>query len=448
MVFVPLVLLLLPSGLVLQGQIQEKAKVPPEYQQMYSTLKASLDSYDAFLVSCSTGVNYPVVFGAELLTANSNRGTDLLSSQAMQGVLLNLDRLRELGIQGVTFPVGYPLYTPTFPRYQEYVQFYKQVVQEVRRRDMKIDVESSVLFGNTVFSTLTVNYAGLTFEQFKVQRKQMIATIIQDLHPDYLNLGAEPDTQYLLTGFKEFNSPEQYTAYINYVLDGLERGSTMIGAGMGTWGNMAYVQKYATGTTLDFIAMHVYPIVEQASLKRIFAIADVAKQYGKRIVLDEAWLSKADTLQATDIAADAEIFRRDAFSFWAPLDQQFLGAIVKSAQLANIEYISPFWTTYFFSYVDYDPSNAQLPYKDLVAVVNKASAQNMIAGKFSSTAEFYKGLIGVQSSATSTTLTPLTKVSESKIQGFLGLLTIAGAAITIGLATFTVLRRRQHQKTR
>lgn len=382
MAFLLLGILLLPS--VALGQIQN-TQIPLEYQRVYSTLKQNLDGFDAYLLSHDTATNYPAIFGAELLTANSNRGCELLEPQAMQGVVLYLDRLKTLGIQGVTFPIGYPLYTPTYPRYQEYVQFYKQVVQEVRKRGMKIDVESSVLFANTVFSSVTFNYAGLTFDEFKIQRKQMLAAIIQDLHPDYLNMGAEPDTEYLLTGLREFRSPEQCTAYINYVLDGLDRSNTKVGAGIGTWGNIAYVQSYATSTSLDFIALHVYPIVGQASLDRILTISDMAKRSGKRVVLDEAWLSKTDTLQSTGIAADAEIFRRDVFSFWAPLDKQFLECIVKSARLASIDYISPFWTTYFFSYVDYDQSTAQVPYKDLVVMVNKAAAQNMLAGKFSST---------------------------------------------------------------
>jgi len=67
--------------------------------------------------------NYPVVFAAELLPANDNRGTDLLKPQALQSTVMYLDRLQELGVQAVTLPIGYPLYTPNFPHYQDYVQF-------------------------------------------------------------------------------------------------------------------------------------------------------------------------------------------------------------------------------------------------------------------------------------------------------------------------------------
>lgn len=90
-------------------------------------------------------------------------------------------------------------------------------------------------------------------------------------------------------------------------------------------------------------------------------------------------------------------------------------------------------------------------------MVNNAAVQNIVAGKFSSTGEFYKQLIGVQSSVTSTTptltddtstLTSLTTESGRKIPDFVVQLVIARIAIAVGFTIFTMLRRRQHQKTR
>ncbi len=381
-----------PIGPALLSGQQTSPQVPAEYAQLYSTLQDTLNNYSNFLSTTETLTAYPVTFGAELLPANSNRGTALLAPTAMQGVSLYLNRLQELGIQGVTIAIGYPLYTPNFPNYQDYVQFYKQVAHEIRQRGMKLDVESSVLFTGTEFSSISFSYANITFAQFEAQRKQMIGAIVQDLQPDYLDIGAEPDTEFRLSGFQQFNSPDQYIAYVNYVLAGLNRGDTKVGAGIGTWGNMQYVQNYAVNPNLDFIAMHVYPIVGQASLERIFSIANVAKQHGKRAILDEAWLYKVGTLQATSIAANADIFRLDAFSFWAPLDQQFLASIVKSAQLANVEYISPFWSTYFFAYVDYNTTTSQLSYHQLIQIANKQFVANILADQFSSTGKVYAQL--------------------------------------------------------
>ena len=78
---------------------------------------------------------------------------------------------------------------------------------------------------------------------------------------------------YKLSGFTEFNSPTQFAAYVNFLLNGLPRGDTKIGAGVGTWGDIAYAQALASTTTLDSIVTHVYPIVGKASLQQIINIS-------------------------------------------------------------------------------------------------------------------------------------------------------------------------------
>jgi len=313
----------------------------------------------------------------------------------MSAVRLYLDRLKELGVDGVTIPIGYPLYTPGFPRYDAYVQFYKQVAQEVRKRGMTLAVESSVIFANTEFSSIQLDYSGLTFEKFEAERKEMVARIIEDTRPDYLNLGAEPDTQFELLHFEELANPAEYSEYVNHLLDGLDRGSTKIGAGIGSWGNLDYARRLADGTTLDSIHLHVYPIYKDF-LEKILTISEIARQHGKRIVLDEAWLLKADKPPTGigSVAASPEHFRRDAFSFWAPLDQKFLTVIAKIAKLAQIEYISPFWTQLFFAYIDYNSSNAHLSYRETSELVNRAASANLVGGSFSSTGEAYRKLVG------------------------------------------------------
>lgn len=309
---------------------EKSAAVPAEYRKTYSALKSILNEFDAKLVTPDGQRSYPVIFGAELLPANCNRGKDLLKPDALQGVIVYLDRLRELGVQGVTIPIAYPVYTPGYPGYEGYVAFYKQVAREVRKRGMKLDVESSILFASTSFSNERVSFAGLTFEKFKREKRQMVAAIIGDLQPDYLNLGAEPDTAAILTGIREFNDPGKFIEYVNYVLDGLDRGPTKIVAGIGSWGNLDHVRRLASGTSLDGIAMHVYPVIGK-SLDKMFAVAEIARRHNKAVILDECWLYKSERFLGNDNAAWSELFRRDLYSFWAPLDRQFLAAMVKFA---------------------------------------------------------------------------------------------------------------------
>lgn len=406
-------LIVIPYASALPIINEATPQVPQEYQELYSTLKTSLDSFSANLTASSPSEVGSLILGAELLPANSNRGEALLASDTMKSVTLYLDRLKELGVSGVTFPVGYPLYTPSFPRYSDYVQFYKDVVQEVRKRGMVVEIESSVLFANSPFSPITFDYSKLTFQQFEAQRKQMISAIIQDLQPDYLDLGSEPGTQYALTGYSEFNSPDSYTAYVNYILDGLNRGSTKLGAGSGTWNGPEYVENLAGDSNLDFIALHVYPVVGPC-LQRILTFANIAKQHGKRVVMDEAWLYKVGTLKTTSIAANTDIFRNDAFSFWAPLDQEFLVSMVTAAKTAGIDYISPFWSTLFFSYIDYDSTTAALSYGDVTVALNRAASQNILNDQFSSTGLFYKQLaIGYSTSIVASNLSSTQSTTTS-----------------------------------
>ena len=435
-------LLVLPYANALPVANQAASQVPQEFQELYSKLKTSLDSFNANLSALSPSEGGSLIFGAELLPANSNRGEALLASDTMKSVTLYLDRLKELGVGGVTFPVGYPLYTPSFPHYSDYVQFYKQVIEEVRKRQMMVEIESSVLFANSPFSPITFDYSKLTFQQFEAQRKQMISAIIQDLQPDYLDLGSEPGTQYALTGYREFNSPDSYTAYVNYILDGLNRGSTKLGAGSGTWNGPEYVQNLAEYTNLDFIAVHVYPIVGPC-LQRILDFANIAKQHGKRIVMDEAWLYKVDTLKSTSIAANADIFRNDAFSFWARLDQEFLASAVNAAKAAGIDYISPFWSTLFFGYIDYNSTTGALSYGDVAGALNRAASQNIRNGQFSSTGQFYKQLAGNVSPNPATTEpmgTTTATIEKSTGAGFIILVALALGAVVIAAIIF--MRRR------
>jgi hypothetical protein len=366
----------------------------------------------------------------------------LLAPNTMQAVALYLDRLKELGVGGVTFPVGFPLYTPSFPDYSAYVQFYKQVVQEVRKRGMVVEIESSVLFANSAFSPITFDYSKLTFQQFELQRKEMIAALIQDLQPDYLDLGAEPDTQHKLTGFTEFSSPESYTAYVNYILDGLNRGNTKLGAGSGTWVSDAYVQSLAANTNLDFIALHVYPIVGP-TLQRLLTFSDIAKQHAKRVVLDEVWLYKVGTLQTQSIASNVDVFRNDAFSFWAPLDQEFLAAMVTAAKVEGIDYLSPFWTMQFFGYVDYTSDTATLSYQDLAAMLSKVASQNIVNNQFSPTGTFYGQLAGNGLTTTTAAATQPAATTVSLTDKPLGLVLIAGLVAAIAIVAAVVLSRRR-----
>lgn len=96
------------SGTVTLEPQGKPVPVPAVYQGTYDSLKTDMDKYDATLATRDTGTGYPVIFGAELLQANVNRGDALLQPQVMDSVRLMLDRYKAMGIQGVTIPDPLP----------------------------------------------------------------------------------------------------------------------------------------------------------------------------------------------------------------------------------------------------------------------------------------------------------------------------------------------------
>lgn len=382
-------------------------QVPDQYRALYNGLKANLDAATAQLDKLDHGQKYPVTYAAELLTANNNVGTALLTSRAMSVSIKYLDGLQRLGVQGVTLNVAYPVFTPSFPNYSKYVSFYKNIVAQIRKRGMKLDVEAHVIFAKPPFSKITVDYSRITFAQFESALHQMDQAIIDQLHPDYMSILSEPDTLARLTPYSQLKDPAQTTKFVQYLLKGLKRGKTKVGAGTGSWLPPTYSTAFAEQTSLDYIGIHFYPI-SQRVINNAIAMVNVAKKNHKGVVVDEAWLYKtlrgsnsaamgsnsaASGQGQTNVASAPDIFRLDNFSFWQPLDQEFLALMVKFARVEGVEYLSPFWSSNFFGYVNYDSSTSNLSYRALSSAHTQATLQNLSAGKVSSTGTDYHQLI-------------------------------------------------------
>jgi hypothetical protein len=67
--------------------------VPLEYQDLYTALQSKLTAFDATISKQWNGSRPPVDFSAELLTANANRGIQLLTGGASTGAQLELASL-------------------------------------------------------------------------------------------------------------------------------------------------------------------------------------------------------------------------------------------------------------------------------------------------------------------------------------------------------------------
>jgi hypothetical protein len=312
--------------------------VPPEYQPLYQEISEKLDTFDKYLNSHSNGTENKITFGAELLPANGHQGEKLLTDENYEGTLIYLDALQSLGVQGVKISINYPILAPDFANSDRYLEYYKNVAQELRKRNMRILIAIGNLFPDPSFTDLQISFANLTFAEYRQNKRQIAERIIREIHPDYLTLANEPSTEAMTTGLK-VTVPE-FTESVRYILNGLNRSGVLIGAGAGTWNNLDYVKSLARDTDLDYIDIHIYPA---NYLDQALTIADIARTNNKRLIVGEAWTYKVYDSELGDlgnIATQADIFSRDVYSFWEPLDSKFLEILVKLANLKGYEFIS------------------------------------------------------------------------------------------------------------
>lgn len=372
--------------------------LPNEFKALYYELESQLNKCDNNLPAPANN-NHDPVFAAELLTANANRGEDLLQPGGIIGAFLELDRLEELGVEGVVIAVNFPLfYTPFHTdqaEHDDYLDFYKQVAASVNSRGMKLIIESNFIFTQKGISTfnLTDFYNGLSLTEYLSGRLQTVITIADELRPDYLTITIEPDTETLQTG-KPVNNITIQTEFVNDVLNelgGNQITDVKIGAGVGTWHPeyREFTTSFAN-TDVDYIDTHIYP-VNRDFFERVLTIADIARSNGKSITISEVWLYKTAETELGSVT-ETDIFARDVFSFWAPLDQKFLEVITKLAYAGEFEFISPFWTKYFYAYLNYDEVSGKSS-EELTALSSAEAGANIVAGKFTSTGLKYKELI-------------------------------------------------------
>lgn len=93
------------------------------------------------------------------------------------------------------------------------------------------------------------------------------------------------------------------------------------------------------------------------------------------------------------MSALTTLYGRDVYRFWEPLDSKFLEVLAKLANYKNYEFISPFWSTYLFGYIDYDATTRSLPYDELRRRDNMEASKNILSHKLSGSGLAYQKLI-------------------------------------------------------
>jgi hypothetical protein len=370
------------------------SSVPDEYRDIYESLSDNLDQVEAFLAGKGEGQPAGTTFGAELIIANGNRGEALLQPETMTAVNQFLDQLTRIGVGGVTLQIPDPLLNPDFPRSVEYLDFFREAVEQVRSRDLRLLIESGPAFADPQYSRVQYDWSHLTLEQFFQMRGDQLRLIAAELQPDYLSLGNEPGTQMMLTGLT-FTLMD-YLNFVSGVASSIDRsGGILLGAGAGSWEDPAYLEWLMVEPSLDFLNIHIYPLSSSRAdfFERAAQAAAAARDRGMRVVIGEAWLYKATSQEIDQLIPYQDVYARDVYSFWQPLDIRFIEAIVELALDEQFEYVSFFWCGFFFSYLEYDETIRDLPPVELYLRLNQAQYANIVAGALTETGRAYQALL-------------------------------------------------------
>ncbi len=366
--------------------------VPGEFRDLYDQLETKLDDLNDYVSLNWDGSKHPVVFATELLAASANRGDMVLDPQVFEAVKFNLDAFQTLGVTGVSIDIKYPVIVPTFPRSDDYIEFFRNVTAEIRNRGFTLLIAIQTVFTDSIFGRQDVDFTGLTLEQYKNEKRQMAQTVIHEFHPDYLTIETEPATQARNTGL-EF-SVDNVTDIVNFVLDGLDRDGTLVGAGAGTWDDMTYIQSLSENTSIDYLDIHIYPIHGDLIIDRMETIQQIAQTNNKKIVLGESWLYKTSQAEMADPEINhLDIFPRDVFDFWTPLDQTFIELMVTLSHYIQTDFTSLFWMRYFWGYIPYNDTTRALAATQRYAAVDQVVGVNMWMGNMTPTGQTYQQLL-------------------------------------------------------
>ena len=364
--------------------------VPAQYQVLDRTLLGQV----AAIHTGAPASGPSTAFGAELLTANANRGPALLAPGTLTQVERELRRDQTLGVKGVTISVNFPILDAGFPNQPQYQAFYGQVAQQIHQRGLTLAIETDDLFAGTVYSPLHYSYAGLTLSSYEAAKAAMAATVISTMHPAYLSIEGEADTEQYLTRLP-LDNPGTYASVVSTELAQLgSHAGTLIGAGPGSWESTLFAQALARIPSLDYVDTHIYS-TQASDLANVHAIAQIAHAAGKPCIMEEAWLQKAggsDPLSA-GVQGNQEAFLLNDMSFFAPLDQAFLTKLVALSRADGFAYVSPFSASAFSAYLTYPPAFTAQSFQETTQQYDTVVSQAMSNGQLSDTGRAYQQLI-------------------------------------------------------
>ena len=389
---------------------------PPAAQASLYALEASdINAFSSGVAAqCPTNPSATTRVDIELLQANSNAlvtslsGASVAQAQAMAGNAVAFAvQVRKL-LPGVGFMLN-PLYpvlvqnqanAPTWwstsTKYPIFSAYYAALAQGLGQNGIPYDVETNIVF--PAYSGQ--GYSSVSIAQLEAGEGEQASNVLTLMSPQHLNLASEPLTLSENTGQASLNTVSGFQSFVSAIRNAVVvpgGSTTLLGAGSADWSSTSFLTALESVSGLQYYDMHLYPPDVLTSpgggIAQVNAISPNVT--GKPGVITETWDEKDAGNAGSYGAANAQLLeQQNVYSFWYPLDAQYITSMVRLARCQNISVVS-FWYEYeLFAYLDYASASTMTP-QAAQSAISSAGTQAAFAGTLSpSGAALYTAITG------------------------------------------------------
>ena len=393
-----------------EKEAKANAAIPDEFRPLYQGLDETLrHARQAYPLQKKD--SRPLV-AANLGMAWSMFDPAASDSQGWKDLLATLDAYKTMRMDAVFVQIEAPDVTSGDSRLR--IEFYQRLAGEIHSRNMKLYVELyvNILFkpnrpsnprthkGSPAFKDLQDNPQGR--QEFLRIMEQENALIYREIKPDYLTLFNEPAIAIIKTLHLSF-SADELAKWVGEVTTHLKSSgaspNTLLGAGALTWEPEEFVLKFAKQTNLDYVDIHLYSLTlkgEDQVAKLVTLVRKIREaRPNMRITIGEAWLLKFGD-GGPKVTTPKDLLLRNNFSFWSPLDEQFLALLMGVAQKENISVVVPSGSQCFFSYYTFgDAESGKLPssLSGIISATWKKALESIRGHQLSSTGKAMSAML-------------------------------------------------------
>jgi hypothetical protein len=342
---------------------QADTAIPDQFRPLYRELEGTLLQARR-IYPFKKGNSRPLV-APGLFMAGSGYGPAASDSQRWRDLIATLDAYKTMRMDAVSIMIAAPDLTLGDPA--PLIDFYQRLAREIRSRNLKLYVEH---FDNPPFSP-HAHKGWLDNPQgrkdFLKMREKELTLIYRGIKPDFLSLLTEPATM-IRWSHLSFSADELGNwigEVTRHLKDTGASPNTLLGAGAGTWESDNLVLTFAQQTNLDYVDIHLYALKLNAE-DNVAKLATLIRKIREarpaiKVTIGETWLYKHGAEEPKGMLS-REAFSRDNFSFWNPLDEQFLSLVMGIGQKENISVVAPYFSQYFFTYYTFgDAECSKLP---------------------------------------------------------------------------------------